>query len=196
MSFFEIKNNVQVLDLGCGVGRNSIPVAEKLKNSYGKVVCVDFLDSAIEKLKFYSLQYGVEHIIHAEKADIGTYFIEPHQYDFIVAISSLEHVESESVFDKVLHRIASGTKPGGIACFIINSEVQEIDRITNEYLDALMEINLLTDSVLAKLDHVFQNWKVLMELVKPLEYEITRNHRSILLTTNAITFVARKGNEK
>lgn len=99
------------------------------------------------------------------------------------------------MFEQVLHRIASGTKLNGVTCLIINSEVQEIDRVSGEPLDALMEINLPTDYLIAKLHHVFQNWEVISELIKPLEYEITRNKKSILLKTNAITFVARKGNE-
>ncbi len=195
MEIFDGKHHIQVLDLGCGVGRNSIPTAEKLKDRHGKVVCVDFLESALEKLNVYSSNYGVHHIIHPEKADIGDYCIPKEQYDFVLAVSSLEHVESEEVFEQVLHRIASGTKLNGVTCLIINSEVQEIDRVSGEPLDALMEINLPTDYLIAKLHHVFQNWEVISELIKPLEYEITRNKKSILLKTNAITFVARKGNE-
>lgn len=32
MDYFERQNNLQVLDLGSGVGRNSIPIAQKIKN--------------------------------------------------------------------------------------------------------------------------------------------------------------------
>ncbi|HET6871986.1 MAG TPA: class I SAM-dependent methyltransferase, partial [Sporolactobacillaceae bacterium] len=32
MSWFEEKEEIQVLDLGCGVGRNTIPLAERLEN--------------------------------------------------------------------------------------------------------------------------------------------------------------------
>lgn len=31
MNYFEGRNNLQVLDLGSGVGRNSIPLAQKIK---------------------------------------------------------------------------------------------------------------------------------------------------------------------
>jgi len=41
LPMLEGKEEVKVLDLGCGVGRNSIPIAEKMKKSGGKVVCVD-----------------------------------------------------------------------------------------------------------------------------------------------------------
>ena len=192
MTCFEGQNHVNVLDLGCGVGRNSIPIAEKLKDQSGKVVCVDLLDSAIEKLNHYSCEFGVEAIIETEKADIGFYRIPPNEYDFIVAVSSLEHVESEEVLEQVLERIERGTKPGGLVCLIINTDVQEMDRLTHVHMDALMEVNLSTESMFTKLHDIFQNWRVLTELVKPLEYEITRNQRTILLKTHAITFVAKK----
>lgn len=40
LHLFDGKENVKVLDLGCGVGRNSIPKAEVIKSKNGKVVCV------------------------------------------------------------------------------------------------------------------------------------------------------------
>ena len=41
----------QVLDLGCGVGRNAIPIAQYIKNGGGHITGVDLLPVAIEKLK-------------------------------------------------------------------------------------------------------------------------------------------------
>ena len=67
---FDDKDNVKVLDLGCGVGRNSIPIAEAIKQKNGKVVCVDLLDSAIQKLRQYSKEYRVEEVIVTKKADV------------------------------------------------------------------------------------------------------------------------------
>lgn len=51
---------LSVLDLGSGIGRNSIPIAESMKNRNGKVVCVDLLESAIDKLQINSRKYGVD----------------------------------------------------------------------------------------------------------------------------------------
>ena len=48
---FKKNENMKVLDLGCGVGRNSIPIAEAIKHRNGKVICIDLLDSALTKLK-------------------------------------------------------------------------------------------------------------------------------------------------
>src|SRR5690625_2755781 len=89
------RKDIRVLDLGSGVGRNSIPIAKEISHNNGKVVCVDMLSSAIDKLRQYSKEYEVENEIKLEKADIGNYQIKSNEYDYIVAVSSIEHVASE-----------------------------------------------------------------------------------------------------
>ncbi|MBS4218782.1 class I SAM-dependent methyltransferase [Bacillus sp. FJAT-49711] len=186
------RNKLNVLDLGAGVGRNSIAIAKLLKDRECKIVCVDLLESALKKLNQYSEEYGVQDIIQSVQADIGNYVIPPNSLDLIVAVSSLEHVESEAVFEKVLSQMAEGTKNNGINCIIVNSEIQELDLETNDRLDALMEINISTEDMMKKLNKVYIGWEAIKALVKPLEYTIMRGQRSILLTTNAITYVVKK----
>ncbi|WP_017186800.1 class I SAM-dependent methyltransferase [Alkalibacillus haloalkaliphilus] len=192
LSMLEGKTNIKVLDLGSGVGRNSIPIAQDIKTKNGKVFCVDLLDSALDKLELYSSEYGVEEVIETKKADIGSYVIPKSEFDFIVAVSTLEHVESECVFENVIRQMAFGTKDGGINCIIVNSEVEEIDIDTNEKLDAMMEVNIKTEDMMNKLSNIYDGWEVVNQLVKPLEYKIIRNERDVLLKTNAITFVVGK----
>ena len=83
---------MNVLDLGCGIGRNSIPMAETLKNRNGRIVCVDLLESAIEKLNDYSKEYGVQQYIETVLSDIEHFDIIENEYDVIIAVSVLEHV--------------------------------------------------------------------------------------------------------
>ncbi|QGH32874.1 methyltransferase domain-containing protein [Gracilibacillus salitolerans] len=192
----EGKGHLNVLDLGAGVGRNSIPIAEKIKGKGGKVVCVDLLDSAIEKLIEYSKKFDVEDIIEIEKADIGKYSIKEDEYDLIVAVSSLEHVSAENILDSVLNQMAQGTKKGGINCIIINSEVEEIEIESNKQLDAFMEINLTTDQMIDKLKNNYKGWEVVKQLVRPLEYQIVRNENPVLLKSKAITFVVQKNSKE
>ncbi|MGP4040151.1 class I SAM-dependent methyltransferase [Gracilibacillus sp. D59] len=187
------KGQLNVLDLGAGVGRNSIPIAEKIKDKDGKVVCVDLLDSAINKLIEYSKKFEVADIIETEKADIGKYPIKEDTYDLIVAVSSLEHVNSENALEDTIKRMVKGTKKSGINCLIINSEIEEIEMETNKQLEALMEVNISTEEMINKLNNIYQDWKVIKQVVKPLEYQIVRNEKSILLKTKAITFVVKNG---
>ena len=103
MDHFEGQNNLQVLDLGSGVGRNSIPIAQQIQNTSGTVTCVDLLDSALTKLKTYTKEHRVFEVIKTEQAAIENYYIVPNTYDYIVAVSSLEHVQSEEDLTNVLH---------------------------------------------------------------------------------------------
>lgn len=192
LPLFNKKNNIRVLDLGSGVGRNSIPIAQEIKDKNGKVVCVDLLDSALDKLKQYSKEHEVEDVIETKKADIGHYEISKNEYNLIVAVSTLEHVESENIFENVIRQMASGTKNEGINCIIVNSEVEEIDIKSNKKLDVMMEINFKTEDMINKLMTVYKGWEILNLLVKPLEYKIVRNEKEVLLKTNAITFVVKK----
>lgn len=185
------KENIQVLDLGAGVGRNTIPIAQKIKHLNGKVICVDILESAIEKLDDYSKKYDVGEIIETEQKDIGHYNIEENTFDFIVAVSTLEHIENEEAFHNVVQQMKFGTKRDGINCLIVNSEVEETDTITGEALDVMMEVNLKTKDMILMLENIYKGWEVISQVVKPLEYRILRNERDITLKTNAITFVVR-----
>ncbi|HWI49892.1 MAG TPA: class I SAM-dependent methyltransferase [Rummeliibacillus sp.] len=191
MSYFEEKESVKVLDLGCGVGRNSIPIAQKLKVG-SKVVCVDLLDTAVEKLKQYSNEFNVEQIIVFHKEDIADFVIHPNEYDYIVAVSSLEHVGSRDTFEKVLSNMKNGTKPNGVNCIIVNSEVEEVDLETGVKMDALMEVNISTTEMLNTLRRIYFGWEEVLVLPKPLEYQITRQGKPVLLKTTAITFVVRQ----
>ncbi|KPU52742.1 class I SAM-dependent methyltransferase [Bacillus wiedmannii] len=192
MGYFEGQNNLQVLDLGSGVGRNSIPIAQKIQNTSGTVTCVDLLDSALTKLQTYSKEHDVFEVIKTEQAAIENYYIQPDTYNYIVAISSLEHVQSEEDLKNVLHSMKKGTKTGGINCLIINSNIQEIDLHTKEELDALIEINLPTEHMIYLLKSIYKEWQEIKIEIKELAYNIVRNDRHIQLKTNAITFVVQK----
>ncbi|MFD6547763.1 class I SAM-dependent methyltransferase, partial [Bacillus cereus] len=170
MDHFEGQNNLQVLDLGSGVGRNSIPIAQKLRNTSGTVTCVDLLNSALTKLQTYSKEHDVFEVIKTEQAAIENYHIDSNAYDYIVAVSSLEHVKSEENFKNVLHSMKKGTKNGGINCLIINSNIQEIDLKTNEELEALIEINLPTEEIIRLLKSIYTGWKEVKVEIKELAY--------------------------
>lgn len=75
MEEFSGQQNINVLDLGCGIGRNSIPIAETLKNRNGIVVCVDLLVSAIEKLQENSERFEVQQYIETVQSDIEYFHI-------------------------------------------------------------------------------------------------------------------------
>ncbi|HHT7155203.1 SAM-dependent methyltransferase [Bacillus thuringiensis serovar andalousiensis] len=192
MGHFEGQNNLQVLDLGSGIGRNSIPIAQKIRNTSSTVTCVELLNSALTKLQTYSKEHDVFEVIKTEQAAIENYHIDSNAYDYIVAVSSLEHIKSEEDFKNVLHSMKKVTKNGGINCLIINSNIQEIDLKTNEELEALIEINLSTEELIRLLKNIYKGWKEVKVEIKELAYNIVRNERHIQLKTNSITFAFQK----
>ncbi|CAN7550431.1 class I SAM-dependent methyltransferase [Paenibacillus sp. LjRoot153] len=192
LAHFDGYDEVTALDLGCGVGRNSIPMAQYLIPREGKVVCVDIMPSAITKLLAYSAQFGVQDRIETHVSDIGDYEIPPESFDYIVAVSTLEHVDSEQTFKHVLTRIGQGTKVNGVNCLIINSNLQEIDVRTGEEITPCIELNLTTEHLQYLLNKHFEGWEIVLTTLKKLSFNIERNGRQILLKTDCLTYVVRK----
>ena len=154
------------------------------------MVCVDLLDTAVEKLRHYSKEFNVEQIIVAHKGDIANFDI--HEYDYIVAVSSLEHVDSRDTLEKVLINMRNGTNTNGVNCIIVNSEIEEVDLETGAKMEALMEVNISTKEMLDTLRRIYTAWEEVLVLSKPLEYQITRQETSVLLKTTATTFAVQK----
>jgi 2-polyprenyl-3-methyl-5-hydroxy-6-metoxy-1,4-benzoquinol methylase len=192
MRHFAGQPEVDVLDLGSGVGRNSIPIAEMLKQKKGNVVCVDLLESAIAKLHEYSRQYGVEDRIFPVLSDISEYEIPAASFDFIFAVSALEHLESEEVFDAVLERMIKGTRPEGINAIVISTDIRETRLDTGEPTDPMYELMFDTDDLLRKFASIYKGWELLKRTVKPYAIEISRDGRTVLLESKVITWAVRK----
>ncbi|WP_337100023.1 class I SAM-dependent methyltransferase [Paenibacillus sp. YIM B09110] len=193
---FKDYKQLNVLDLGAGIGRNSIPIAQSLVGRQGRVVCVDLLESAIAGLLENSKQFGVESYIDARLSDIEHFNIASSEYDFIVAVSALEHVSSEAVLADKLGEMVRGTKQGGIHCIIIGSNIQEHALYTNAELDPMFEVNISTERMLQLLDVQYASWDVQRRHVRTLVYDIDRNGIPVKLTTDCITFVARDKREE
>ena len=192
LGYFDEYESLMILDLGCGVGRNSIPLAESLKSRKGEVVVVDLLQSALDKLATYSQEFGVSEWIKPVNQDIGDYIIHENQFDYIVAVSALEHVENVSKFNEVLANMNKGTNINGINCIIMNTNIKKVDVITGLELDPLMEINLDTDKANELLAMAYNGWKVISSTLNSLEFDIERNNRKIVLKGECVTYVVRR----
>ena len=184
--------DLRVLDLGCGVGRNSIYLAERFRDISCAFDCVDLLDVAIEKLMDNARERGVSQSINGIARSIEDYEIKPASYDLILAVSALEHVESEAVFRKKLAEIRAGIREKGIVCLIINSDTRESRADTEELLEAQFEVNLPSDAVTEILGDTFRGWEVLKSTVIHQEYDIPRDSFMSRLHTHVVTFAARE----
>ncbi|SFL35885.1 Methyltransferase domain-containing protein [Paenibacillus sp. 1_12] len=183
---------MSILDLGCGVGRNSIPLAQKVMAGDGRVICVDLLETALQKLNHYSKQYQVQDVIYTEQADISEYQIPEGKYDYIIAASSLEHCKSVHMLKKVLDSMVQGTKSGGINCIIMNTNIEEFDAKTLKPREALFEVNLDMEKALKLLRKHYEGWKELHISDESLELAIDRDDKPVLLKADSLTFAVRK----
>ncbi len=189
---FEDYEALRVLDLGSGVGRNSIYVAEFFKDKNCVVECVDLLEIAIEKLHENAQERGVSASIRGIQKSIEEYAIAGNSYDFIMAVSALEHIDTEDSFRMKLAEIRDGLREKGVVCLVMNSEVREQNRDTKEVVDAQFEVNLTTEKLQEYLNEVFEGWSALKSTVSAQEYDIPREGFVSRLSTKVVTFVARK----
>lgn len=189
---FDEYSELRVLDLGCGVGRNSIYIAERFKGKNCIVDCVDLLDIAIERLIQNASEHNVSLSINGINKSIEEFKIDSQSYDFIMAISALEHIDTEESFVIKLNEIKNGLRENGIACFVINSNVKEMNLDTNEIIDAQFEVNLPTEKLQEHLANVFSDWDLLKTSVIEQEYDIPREMFVSHLHTDVVTYVARK----
>ena len=193
LSLFEGYTNFRALDLGSGVGRNCIPVAQHFNGIPCRVDCVDILELAIAKLNENAQQYGVENCIQGIVSSIDDYEIDADSYDLIMAISALEHIASQPAFEKKLAEIRDGLRHGGIACLIVNSGVVEHDKATGQELLPQFEVNLPTSQMQDLLGETFAGWQIIKHTIVHQKYDIPRENRIADLETDVVTYVVRKG---
>ena len=193
LPLFEGDTQFAALDLGSGVGRNSIPVAQYFSGIPCRVECVDILDFAITKLNENARQYGVENCIQGIASSIDDYEIDTDSYDLILAVSALEHIASQAAFEKKLAEIRDGLRHGGIACLIVNSGVIEHDKATGQELPPQFEVNLPTIQMQDFLENTFAGWQVIKHTIVHQKYDIPRENCIAGLETDVVTYVVRKG---
>lgn len=189
---FDDCKEFRALDLGSGVGRNSIAIAKQFRSDSCRVDCVDILELAIEKLRENAMRFNVEKCIHGEVCPIEDFDISPNTYNLILAVSALEHIDSKESFLKKLEEMLAGTKKNGVVCLVVNSEVREKNKETGEELFPQFEVNLPTEELQEILQRNFADWEVLKSTVREQKYDIPRENIVSALETKVVTFVARK----
>lgn len=183
---------LNVLDIGCGVGRNCLAIANEYKHIDCNIDCVDILDLAIEKLYVYAEEHGVSKCINGIVKPIEEFTVLYDHYDLIIAVSALEHIDSMPSFVNKLNEIKSGIRNGGIVCLVMNSEIEEFNKATGEEIPAQFEVNISTKEMQNILSQIFVGWNVLKSTVQSQQYDIPRENIISDLRTNVVTFVAQK----
>lgn len=184
----------EILDLGCGVGRNSIAIAQYFKDKgiACNIDCVDLLDIALSKLTENAQKFEVEDCIKPILSSIDDFDITKKRYDFIIAVSAIEHIENKQKFQNVLADICKATKDDGIVCIIMNTEVSECRVDNREKLEPMFEVNIPTTEAQELAHRVFEDWEFMKETVVPQEWITPREDGDTQMSTRVATFVMRK----
>ena len=185
LPYFAAYPSIRVLDLGCGVGRNSIPIAKAFSHIPCIVDCVDILPYAIEKLRANAEKYGVGDVIQGFACSIEDFAVEPDTYDLVIAVSALEHICSYDAFQRKL-------RDGGIICLIISTDITETDSATGNKLDPMFELNFSAQDLLQLLKTQFFDFSFEMTTVVQQHYTIPRENMQTELTSQVCTYVMYK----
>jgi cyclopropane fatty-acyl-phospholipid synthase-like methyltransferase len=87
-----LKENVKILDYGCGIGSYSL-IAADITGEHGSVIAVDIKNSMIDFLKREAVKNGIENI-HAFKVD-SYKDIKEKDYDYILLIDVLHKMDNQ-----------------------------------------------------------------------------------------------------
>jgi tellurite methyltransferase len=179
---------VTVYDLGAGVGRHALPIAEAVADG-STVIGVDFLPMANEKLLENAAEAGVE--VEAVTADLEEFDLPAEAADLIFGISALEHVSSLQAFEDLLHRLKVGTKHGGLHCLEIFYDRYEVE-MTGVVRPALVEFPLSQDDLVAVIDRVYGDWERLEEKYGEGAVEEARNGEPYKLKSSNLRLLVKK----
>lgn len=190
--YFEDYEEINILDLGSGVGRNAIFLAESFDNKNCTIDCVDILPLAIELLQQNSEKHLVSSKINGFVSSIESFDIKQNYYDFIIGISSLEHIDTFEHFCEKLNHIKDGLKNNGLVCLVINTNVCEFEKSSKQPIEPNFEINIKTEELIDIFNEIFNNFDTIKLSKSHQKYDIPRDDLICELTTDVVTFVAKK----
>ncbi len=189
-----LEGNIKILDLGCGVGRNAIPMAQALQkqNKQATITCVDVLAESIDLLREYAVTYKVQDIIEPVLADNDDFAMAQLHYDLIAAISTLEHCQGKDRVLALMKEIAESSKNGGFVRIEMTTNRNVVDVVSGEAIATFVETPLLLEEVEEMLAQAFAGWNVIAKTIDPYEETLEKEGRSVHWCSTQINFTAQK----
>jgi SAM-dependent methyltransferase len=190
LASIEATGPVIAVDLGAGVGRHTIPVAERLPEG-SLVVAVDLLPLAARRLHENAVAAGVRDRVQAVVADLDHVVLAPGSVDWLVSVSALEHATNLAMLERVLRRCQEATRPRGLNCLIIGTDKVEID-FHGRARPARVEFELTTDDAQALLERVYATWDRLDQSSAVFAVDEDRDGETYTLRTTNLRLLARR----
>jgi SAM-dependent methyltransferase len=184
----------KALDLGAGIGRHAFTIAERLGKG-STVVCVDLLDSALEKLIETAKEKNVGANIITVDSDVADY--EPDTaFDYVLSVSVIEHLPNKQSLTACLKKLQQATNTKGVHCFMIAVDHKWTDRVTGETVEPLVEQNLTTAETKDLLNGLYKEWDIKDLSEKHWEQTESVNGRDVICASTCIQFTAIKSEEE
>lgn len=185
-----IDRPVRAYDLGAGVGRHSIALAQRLPAG-SRVVAVDLLDSALERLRANARRAGVADQITTVQADLHDFEFPAADAGLIVAFSALEHLPSTAALTSVLGRCRDATVPGGLNIFGVLTDRHE-DHGGTDVRPAQVELPMTASHALAELSSIYSSWEIEAPEPKPISAVEHRVGARYVLRAQLVPFTAQR----
>jgi SAM-dependent methyltransferase len=178
------------LDLGCGVGRHTIPVAQRLPVG-SHVIGIDLIPLAVRRLCENARAAGVGSAVQGVVGDLEHTSLAARSIDWLVSVSALEHVSGPEAFEGVLRRLRDATRPGGLNCLIIGTDKVEIDSL-GRVRPARVEFHLATAVAQDLLRRSYDSWDIVEASAASFSVEEDRDGERYTLRTTNLRLLARK----
>jgi tellurite methyltransferase len=178
------------VDLGCGVGRHTIPVASALPSG-SLVIGVDLLPIAATELTRNAREAGVPDAIQAVVADLETFTIKPARVALLIACSALEHVSSRLAMEQVLLGWQRVTRIGGVHCLVIGVDRHEVD-LNGRTRPARVEFPLTQVEAEALLREGYSGWEWLEYVTDTFTVTEERGGTPYRLRSGCLRLLARR----
>lgn len=106
-------NRRVAVDVGCGMGRLTLPLAREFE----RVVAVDVAPTMLHRLRELSAREGITNI----RTQLADEPWEREDADLVVSYLTLQHVDDLADIDECVARIARCLRPGGVAWVQVDS---------------------------------------------------------------------------
>ncbi len=182
----------RVLDLGAGVGRNAIALAEALPEG-SRISAVELIQTATDLMSEYAKERGISEKIQVINQDFESVSFPEEEFDLVLGISTLEHCSNQENLVSLISRAQRWTKKGGLHFISFSTGRQVVDCITGESIETLVETRLQTEPWLAELARLYESWHIeFLGSVAPYKEVLNYNGRQVIWSSNEIELTAHK----
>lgn len=127
---------LKVLDISCGVGRISIPLAKKGAIVSGIDISEEMLKICQRNVNVAKLSSKIK-LYHCNAADIP---LPDKSFDIVLCLGLLEHL-TDPMREKVLDQIIRTVKPRGVAIILVNNNESVFLKERKRYMGAVQKEN-------------------------------------------------------